>query len=200
MISKNLLILAGMLILGMLTIAIFVNLKTDIFSTPVIEEEKIFPEIIGDMLLKENQTGKIFVRNIVLYDDFRGDIVQGYRAKYSGSNRTMIIFLVQVRDNITAKKSLKDMVVRAGFNESRYNESEIPRLDKNTTVVKLPVRNPEVFAVQKSWNQTLHYIFSKKDKVYWVGFSDDRDIEYQFGMLVEVFRNVDKKKGDFGLI
>jgi hypothetical protein len=90
------------------------------------------------------------------------------------------------------------MVVRAGFNESIYNESIPARITDNITVTKLPVKNPEVFAMQKNINTTLHYVFNKKDKVYWIGFSNDSDIPYQLGMLVEVYKKVDYVKGDFG--
>lgn len=164
------------------------------------DEKRIFPGIIGDMILKNSDIGIYFVRNITLYDDFRGNITQGYMATYSNLNGTMIIFLAQAQDNITANRSLKDMVIRAGFNESTYNESAVPRINNTITITKLPAKNPEAFAMQKDWNQTLHYVFSKKDKVYWIGFSPspNLDIPYQMGMIVEVYKNVDKKKGDFG--
>ena len=188
-----------MLITLTILVVVGVGIKVVLIDIPLYEE-KMFPDMIGDMILKNNYTGVYFVRNITIYDNFKGDIIQGYKAVYSNNNGTMIIFLAQVQDNITANKSLKDMVVTAGFNESTYNESEVPIIYVNNTIVKLPVKNPEVFAMQKSWNQTLHYIFYKKDKVYWIGFNDDNDTEYQVGMLVEIYKNVDKKKGDFGNI
>lgn len=162
------------------------------------EKKVIFPGIIGDMILKNNETGIYFIRNITLFDDFRGNITQGYKGIYSNKNGTMIIFLVQVQDNVSANRSLKDMVVRAGFDESTYNESIPAKINENNTVAKLPVKNPEVFVMQKKLNTTLHYVFYKKDKVYWIGFSNGSDIQYQLGMLVEVYKKVDFVKGDFG--
>lgn len=199
MVSKNRLIyIAIAIVAAIIIVDVVLSVKID-FSSKPLAEKNMFPWIIGDMILRDNQTGKIFVRDIVSYDDFRGNMTQGYRANYSGSNGTMVIFIAQMQDNITANRSLGDMVVRAGFNYSTYNESEVPRIDMNTTVAKLPAKNPEVFAMQNDWNQTLHYVFSKKDKVYWIGFnSKEEDIPYQLGMLVEIYRTVDKQKGDFG--
>lgn len=199
MVSKNRSIYIAIAIVAAIIIAgVMLSVKID-FSSKSSEEKRIFPGIIGDMILRDNQTGKIFIRNMLLYDDFRGNITQGYRSNYSSSNGTMVIFIAQMRDNITANRSLRDMVIRAGFNESAYNESEVPRIDRNITVAKLPAKNPEVFAMQKDINSTLHYVFSKKDKVYWVGFnSKEEDIPYQLGALVEIYRTVDKVKGDFG--
>lgn len=175
--------------LGMI---IIVNLPTNI------EEKELFPGILGDMILNNNETGKDVITSIISHDDFRGDIIQGYKANYSGSSGMMIIFIAQMADNISAKKSLKDMAIRVGFNESTYDENKTPVINSNITIVKLPVKNPEVFAIQRSMNATLHYTFYKKDKVYWIGLSDP-DIQYQMGMIVEVYRNVDKEEGNFGI-
>jgi len=197
MVLKNRLIYIAIIIAAVVIAGIFFNMKMDFLSSRG-EVIRIFPGIIGDMLLKNNETGINFIRSITLHDDFRGNITQGYKATYSGSNGTMIIFMAQMQDNVTANISLKDMVIRAGFNESVYNESEIPIIGRNISIAKLPVKDPEVFAIKKNINATLHYVFFKKDKVYWVGFSNDQDIEYQLGMLVEIYRRIDWVKGDFG--
>lgn len=195
MVSRNILVIAIIL-----TIATIVAIGVTVNISSIKKDEKVlFPGIVGDMALQGTGVGIHFIRNITVYDDFRGDIVQGYKATYFGENMTMIIFLVQMQDNISANRSLKDMAIRAGFNESTYNESEIPIINKNNTIVRLPVKNPTVFAVQRDMNETLHYVFSKKDKVYWIGFSNDQDLPYQLGMLVEVYKSVDWEKGDFGI-
>ncbi len=152
------------------------------------EKIDIFPGILGDMTLKNNETGKRAIANMTSYDDFQGNIVQGYKASYSGINGTMIIYIAQMPDNMSANISFKDMIVRNGYNYSiGANESVL----NNTAVAKLPVVNPEVFAIQKN-NDTHHFTFTKLDKVYWIGLSE-LDIEYQVNMLIEVYINVDKK-------
>jgi len=162
-------------------------------------EKKLFPDIVGDMMLRNNETGIFFIRNITLYDDFDGDIKQGYRATYVGGNGTMVIFLAQMQDNVSTIRALKNMVTRAGYNEGIYNKSIPAKLNNSITVTRLPSDNPEAFAMQKDVNTALHYVFSKKDKVYWIAFnSSEEDIPYQLGMLIEVYQDVDKVKGDFG--
>jgi hypothetical protein len=152
------------------------------------EEKKLFPGIIGDAILKNNETGISSIKDVILYDDFRGDIIQGYKANYSGSNGTIIIFIAQMQNYSVTDKSLKDMVIRAGYNESDINAT----LGKNTTIIKLPVKNPEVFVIQKDENTTWHYVYVKLDKVYWVGFSKP-DVDYQASMLVDIYRKVDNE-------
>ena len=190
--------LRNKLIVAVIFIIIASILTTVVIDISPRDENKVFPGIIGDMILKNNETGIFFIRNITLYDDFRGNITQGYKGTYSNNNGSMIIFLAQLRDNVSANRSLKDMVIRSGFNESTYNESIPARITRNITVAKLPVKNPEVFVMQKNINISLHYVFYKKDKVYWVGFDNDPDIQFQLGMLVEVYKKVDFIKGDFG--
>ena len=163
------------------------------------EVRVLFPEIIGDAILDSNETGIYFVRSIVLYDDFRGDVVQGYKATYSGGNGTMIIFMAKMRDNESAYDSLKDMVIRDGYNQIGFNET-IGDNNFNITlpidnVTRLPVKNPEVYMIQKNKNSTWHYTFTKLDKVYWIGFNNS-DIQYQIDMLIATYRNVDKGKGE----
>ena len=155
------------------------------------EEKRLFPGIIGDAILKNNETGISAIKEIILYDDFRGNITQGYKANYSSRNGTIIIFVAQMQDDSVANKSLKDMTIRAGYNESNKNAT----LGKNTTIIKLPVNNPEVFAIKKDKNVKWHYTYTKLDKVYWVGFSKP-DINYQASMLVEIYRRVDKDKNE----
>jgi hypothetical protein len=155
-------------------------------------KELSFPGILGDSLLKNSQTGKDTIINITLYDNFTGDVVQGYKAAYSnpGNNKTMVVFIAQMKDNITANNSLKSMVIMDGYDRAYSNES-----NDNITIVKLPVQNPEVFAIRKNKNTMWHYTFYKSDKVYWVGFNNT-DMQYQVDMLEEVYRNVDKTKDD----
>lgn len=150
-------------------------------------KELSFPGILGDSILKNSETGKDTIRNITLYDNFTGDVIQGYKAEYSnpGNNKTIVIFIAQMKDNITANNSLKSMVIRDGYDSVYSNESD------NITVVKLPVQNPEVFAIRKNKNAMWHYTFYKSDKVYWVGFNNT-DVQYQVDMLEEIYRNVDK--------
>lgn len=166
------------------------------------EEQPLFPGIIGDMILKSNDTGIYFIKNMTLYDDFRGDITQGFKANYSGKNGTMIIFIAQMSDNQSANKALKDMIIRNGYNESMDSRDDINgniTRYANDTIMKLPVKNPEVFIMQKDKKVRWHYTFAKLDKVYWVGFSESEDtyIEYQVNMLIEVYRYVDKIKNGF---
>lgn len=191
MIDKG--VLAKVIIMTIIVFGIYVAI--DISSTVKSGDERLFPGILGDAILRSNETGKDVVTNITLYDNFRGNIIQGYKANYSGSNGTMIIFIAQMSDNISANRSFKNMITRIGYNESvRPNQS----FGNNTTIIKLPVDNPEVFVIQKNKNATWHYTFTKSDKVYWIGFSDP-DIEYQARMLIEVYRDVDEKKDDLDI-
>lgn len=155
-------------------------------------KELSFPGIIGDSILKSSETGKDTISNITIYDNFTGDVIQGYKAAYSNpsNNKTMVIFIAQMKDNITANSSLKSMVIRDGYDSTHSNES-----NDNITIVKLPVQNPEVFAIRKNKNTMWHYTFYKSDKVYWVGFNNT-DMQYQVDMLEEVYRNLDKTKAD----
>lgn len=193
MVSKNVLINIAMVVSIIAIIVIFATVKIDFSKS---EEKVLFPGIVGDSILKNNEIGIYFIRNITLYDDFRGDILQGYKATYSGGNGTMIIFIAQMKDNIMANRSLKDMVKRIGYNESISIDDSFNNTDNNWTILKLRVDNPEVFIVHKDKRLMWHYTFSKLDKVYWVGFSSE-DVDYQLDMLVEVYRLVDKVKGSF---
>jgi hypothetical protein len=152
-------------------------------------EELSFPGILGDSILKSSETGKDTIRNITVYDNFTGDVIQGYKAAYLNlsNNKTIVIFISQMKDNITANNSLKSMVIRDGYDSSNSNESNY-----NITIVKLPVQNPEVFAIRKNKNTMWHYTFYKSNKVYWVGFNNT-DMQYQVDMLEEIYRNVDKE-------
>ncbi len=183
----------GTLIKVVVAVAIIIFIIIAVINLPSstnLEEKRLFPQIIGDMILKDNETGIYSIRNITSYDNFRGNIIQGYKATYSGSNGTMIIFIAQMPDNDSAIVSIKDMAIRAGYNESAVQ-------DENTTTMKVPyveklyVKNPEVFVIQKSENVTWHYTFAKSDKVYWIAFNKP-DAEYQLDMLREVYVNVDK--------
>lgn len=189
MASKNMLINTAIVISTIAVIVIFTNVEINLSKN---EEKELFPGIIGDSILKNNDTGIYSVRNITVYDDFRGNIVQGYKATYSSSNGTMIIFIAQMSDNITADISLRDMIARTGYNDSAsFNETGV-----DWTVIKLKVENPEVFVIRKDNRSMWHYTFSKLDKVYWIGFSNE-DIDYQLDMLVEVYRDIDRIKGSF---
>lgn len=177
------------IVIVIITFGIYIVIN---FSLSAKNEEKIlFPGIIGDAILKNNETGISSVKDIILYDDFRGNITQGYKVNYSSSNGTIIIFVVQMQDYFAADKSLKDMVIRSGYNDSNKNVT----LGKNATVIKLNVNNPEVFVIQKNNSKIWHYTYVKLDKVYWVGFSDP-DVDYQGNMLIEIYRNVDSKDED----
>lgn len=184
MTSKNNLKYVTMIVATVVIIVIVINVDIDFFSKNEYKEE-IFPGILGDMVLNSSDTGIDVIRNIVTYDDFRGDIIQGYKGNYTGSNGTMIIFIAQMKNNESAKQSIKDMVIRSGYNESA-------NVTDNTTVVKLPVENPEVFIMQKSSRVPWHYVFADLNKVYWIGFSN-KDEEYQSMMLIEIYRNVAEK-------
>lgn len=176
-------------VVAVMVVGFGLNILNNISHT---EEKRLFPGIIGDSILKNNETGIYFIKNMILYDDFRGPIVQGYKANYSSINGTIIIFIAQMTDNITANRSLKDMVTRIGYNDSiSFNNT-----DTNWAVLKLQVQNPEVYVINKDNRSIPHYTFSKLDKVYWIGFSNE-DIDYQLDMLVEIFRMVDKTKGSF---
>lgn len=159
------------------------------------EEKRLFPGIIGDTVLKSNETGISFIRNITLYDNFVENIMQGYKATYYGKNGTMVIFAARVKDNITANKSVKDMVIRMGWNESMSFKDNGNKTSNSTnwTILKLRVDNPEVFVIRRNNRSIWHYVLSKSDKVYWVGF-DNIDIDYQLDMLVEMYRTVDEYK------
>lgn len=182
MISRKAVIQVAMMVI---IIGFVVNI---VINLPVSTEEKdLFPGILGDMTLKNNETGKQTVANMTSYDNFQGNIIQGYKATYSGVNGTMIIFIAQMSDNMSTIRSFRDMIIRNGYNYSvGINES----VKNNTTVIKLPVINPEVFAIQKKKNDTFHYTFAKLDKVYWVGISK-LDIEYQANMLMETYVKID---------
>ncbi|MCE8428912.1 MAG: hypothetical protein J5U19_11040 [Candidatus Methanoperedens sp.] len=181
MISKDKLINAA--IIGIIVVLIFMIVIINLPSTQNVKEEGLFPQIVGNMLLKSNETGIASIKNITSYDDFRGNIVDGYAAQYSGINGTMVIFIARMPDNYSALGSLKDMVINAG-----YNESTIP--DENTTVIKIPgVTNPEIFLIQKSKNVAWHYTFTTSNKVYWISF-DKPDLQYQMEMLREVFLKI----------
>lgn len=151
------------------------------------EERKLFPGILGDMLLKSNDTGTYMIKNMTLYDDFRGYVVQGYKATYSGVNGTMIIFIAQTLDNSSANESFNDMAIRIGYNKSVDINQSIKNSDP---VIRLPVENPEVFLIQRNNSTIWHYTFTKLDKVYWIGFNST-NIEYHARMLMEVYRSVD---------
>lgn len=155
------------------------------------KEKKIFPGIIGDTILKDNETGFDSVKNMTLYDDFKGNMTKGYRATYSGNNGTMIVFIAQMPDNMSAYNSLEDMAVRLGYNKDESNNSS--PTNPNATIIKLPIKNPDVFVIQKNNSRMWHYTFSKLDKVYWIGFSNP-DMQYQSNMLIEVYRNVDAQE------
>lgn len=181
---KNRLIYVVYAVIIVMIVTIMTNISVDLF--PKKNEKTMFPGILGDSILKNNDTGIYFIKSMTLYDDFRGNIVQGYKANYSGVNGTIVIFIAQMLDNVSANRSLKDMVTRLGYNQSSDNLN----LTYNS-VIKLPVENPEVFVIQK--NETrYHYTFSKEDKIYWVGFSNI-DVQYQVDMLIEIYKNVDKK-------
>ena len=184
MTSKNNIKYVAMIAATVAIIVIVTSVNIDFFSQNE-DKEEIFPGILGDMVLNSNDTGIDAIRNIVAYDDFRGNIIQGYKANYTGSNGTMIIFIAQTRDNESAIQSIRDMVVRSGYNDSA-------NITDNDTVMKLPVENPEVFLIQKSDKVPWHYVFAKLNKVYWIGFSN-QDIEYQMMMLIEIYRGVAEK-------
>ena len=172
-------------------VVIVIGLAISIVTNQPSSNVKIdmFPGVLGDAVLRSNDTGKQVIANMVSYDNFHGNVVQGYRANYSGINGTVIIFVAQMADNMSADRSFKDMIIRDGYNYSIGTNRSV--LD-NTTVVKLPVTNPEVFAIQMNRKDTFHYTFTKLDKVYWIGFSK-WDVDYQASMLMEIYINVDKK-------
>lgn len=172
------------IIIIIVAIGIVANIIID-FS-PKKEEKEIFPGILGDLILKNNETGIYFIKDIISYDNFRGDVVQGYKANYTGRNGTMIIFMAQMKDNISANKSLRDMVIRLGYNQSSNNLN----LTYNN-IIKLPVENPNVFVIQRN-NTQYHYTFHKEDKIYWIGFNNV-DVQYQIDMLMEVYKYIDKR-------
>lgn len=174
-------------IIVVMLVIIYVATNIDFSSKK--EEKRMFPGILGDSILKNNETGIDSIKSIILYDNFRGNVIQGYKANYSGRNGTMIIFMAQMLDNVSVNRSLKDMVVRAGYNQSSNNLN----LTYNS-VIKLPVENPEVFVIQKNTTQ-YHYTFYKEDKIYWVGFNN-LDVQYQIDMLIEIYKSVDKKLDD----
>jgi hypothetical protein len=188
MISRNKLIgiLAEILIVAYIAYTIYSFYAIIHANTEI---KPMFPEILGDTVLRSNATGISTTDGIREYDNFRGDVVQGYEANYSGINETMIIFIAQMKDNESANGSLMDMVKRDGYNESiSFNQSIL----SNTPVVKLPVQNPQIFLMQKSQKIPWHYAYAKKDKVYWIGFSKPGP-QYQISMLYEVYRGVDSE-------
>lgn len=173
-------------VIAIVIIGFFANVAINLPLS--VEKENMFPGVIGDTVLKSNDSGISAIRSMTLYDDFRGDVLQGYKANYSGINGTVIIFVAQILDNTSADRSFKDMIIRNGYNYSTgTNES----VYNNITVIKLPVVNPEVFVIKKN-NDVPHFTFTKSDKVYWIGFSK-WDIQYQLDMLMEIYINVDKK-------
>ena len=187
MISKSILIkIIVVIIIFGFGINIIINLPSNA------KEKRLFPGILGDAVLKNNEIGKQVIINMTSYDDFRGNIIQGYRATYSGINGTTIVFVAQMQDNISANISFKDMVVRNGYSENVEHDQN------DSTIIKLPVENPEVFAMRKNDNMTWHYTFTKLDKVYWIGFSG-KNIEYQAGMLIEAYRTIDNDKSSFNI-
>lgn len=184
MVSKNLLIT---LVIGMV-IVIIVSMNIAVNFSQNTKEKRLFPDIIGDSVLRKNDTGIYYIKSIISYDNFKGNIIQGYKANYSGINGTAIIFVAQMQDNATADKSIKEMIILNGYNESNANAT----IDENATVIKIPVNNPEVFVIQKNNDTMWHYTYAKLDKVYWIGFSDS-DISYQTNMLMEIYRKVDNE-------
>ncbi len=181
-----------------IVVIVFASYAVINFQLPVKNDtntELSFPGILGDSLLKSSEKGEDTIRDITLYDNFTGDVMQGYKAAYSnpGNNKTMVIFIAQMKDNITANNSLKSMVIKDGYDSAYSNEST-----DNITVVKLPVQNPEVFAIRRNKNMMWHYTFYKSDKVYWIGFNNT-DVQYQVDMLEEVYKNVDKTRDDSGI-
>lgn len=187
-------------------VVMYVAINIDFSSK---KEKEMFPVILGDAILKSNETGISSVMKIVSYDGFQGDIINGYNANYTSSNGTMIIFMAKMSSNESAYRSLKDMVIRMGYNESSYNDSLLynesrynqsissnntnkSAIDENVSVVRLPIKNPELFLIQKEKNKIWHYAFSKEDKVYWIGFNN-LDIQYHLDMMIEVYKNVDRK-------
>lgn len=187
MISRNTLI---NVVIMVIVIGFAVNIVNNLPSST--EKIDMFPGVLGDMTLKNNETGKQSIMNMISYDNFHGNVVQGYKANYSGTNGTMIIFMAQMLDNASADRSFKDMIIRNGYN---YSAGDNESVWNNITVIKSPMKNPELFALQKG-NDTFHYTFAKLDKVYWIGFSK-WDLEYQGSVLMEVYVNVDKKS-NFG--
>ncbi len=188
MISKY--VLAKLAIISMI-IVFFVNMAINLPSSS--REIPLFPGILGNTGLDKNETGKQVIANIVSHDEFDGNIIQGYKATYSGDNGTIIIFVARMSDNVSANKSFNDMIDQTGYNRSLKSNQSIKN---NATVIKLPVENPEVFVIRKNKNDTLHYTFTKLDKVYWIGFSK-WDIEYHASMLMEIYINVDRQKSIF---
>lgn len=186
--KKELIKVVIVLAIAGLAISMIIDIPKKIFDIPKNTEEKVlFPKIIGDTILENNETGKGVITSIALYDNFKGYLVKGHRANYSSRNGTMIIFVAQMLDNNSANRSLKDMLVRAGYDDNiGYGRD---RDIGNNTVVKLK-DNPEIYLMQKNRNISRHYTFAKSDKVYWVGFSSP-NTRYQIDMLTEIYRNVD---------
>ncbi len=190
MVSRNALTNVAIVVI---IIGFAISIVTNIPSSNV--KIYMFPGVIGDAVLRNNETGEQIIKNMTSYDDFHGNVVQGFKATYSGENGTVVIFVAQMSDNVSADRSFKDMIIRNGYNYSiRSNES----IFGNITVIKLPVINPEIFAIQKNKNDTFHYTFTKLDKVYWIGFSKwdmeyQTNMDYQASMLMEIYINVDKK-------
>lgn len=184
MISKDALIKAA---IAVAILGFVINVIINLPSYTKIEEKRFFPQVVGDMVLRSNETGVQIIRNITSYDDFRGDIIQGFQANYSGFNGTMIVFIAQMRDNSSATASLKDMVIRAGYNETSVQ-------NENASVIKVPsIKNPEIFVMLK---KVIHYTYAKSDKVYWIAFSKQnpslKEVSYQLDMLKEIYLKVDK--------
>lgn len=180
------------MIMAIITIVVIVlNVNIDLFSKNENKEE-IFPGILGDTTIKSNEIGIDFIKSIITYDDFRGDIIQGYKANYNGTNGSVIIFMAEMKNNETAIQSVKEMILRNGYNASNNITDNDTVLDENITVLKLPVENPELYLMQKSQKVPWHYVFAKNNKVYWIGFSS-RDVDYQMLMLITIYQNVAEK-------
>lgn len=188
MISRNTLIQVAMMVIVIGFIAYTVN------NVPSADGKRdLFPGILGNAVLKKNESGKQTIANITSYDGFSGNVVQGYKATYSGENGTVIVFVAQMSDNVSANTSFNDMIAQTGYNRSLGSNQSIRN---NATVIRLPVENPEIFALQKNANETFHYTFTKLNKVYWIGFSK-YDMDYEASMLLEIYINVDKQKSSF---
>ena len=100
MISKNTLVKVAIIVV---VIGFGINVVINLPSST--KEKILFPGILGDTILKNNDTGKQIIENMTSYDGFGGNVIQGYKATYSGRNGTVIIFLAQMPDNTSANIS-----------------------------------------------------------------------------------------------
>jgi len=162
-----------------------------VLKSDVNEEKRVlFPGIIGDTALQNNETGIYSIESIMSYDNFKGDAIQGYKANYSGQNGTVLIFIARMLDNKSATEAFEDMIAILGYDENIT-------VDDNASIIgspiKLPVENPEVFIIQKSNNTIWHYTFVKENDVYWIGF-EEPSLQYQIDMLIEIYRYTNEKK------